>query len=188
MIVVDSSEVRKGTKMPSIEGAVESPILEELTGADFMISTLNAPPVTETLIQKHVDNGALLVQRKSGLDLSSSIGERLNKSLSKMIKMDTMQAQCILLFIGFMTEVDGKCHINKQDTRLDFFTVQGAISKWHDRGGVVEFLPKPSLVEQWCKMKIAHLEEYKRKPIKEQYPEKPIINVKKRVATNRHSG
>ena len=92
--------------------------------------------------------------------------------------MDTMQAQCILLFIGFMTEVDGKCHINKQDTRLDFFTVQGAISKWHDRGGVVEFLPKPSLVEQWCKMKIAHLEEYKRKPIKEQYPEKPIINVK----------
>ncbi len=166
-IIIDSSELRSNSTMPEIPNSVESSILEEITGADFMISQLSIPTTTPTLIEKHIESGALMVQRKHGLDLSSSVGERLNSSLAKMVATGAKQSQCILLFVGFLTEDDeGFAVINKQRAHMPFLSVQGAISKWHDRGGVYENLSRPKSLPEWCRMKLRHLNEYKQLPIK----------------------
>ena len=175
-IFVDRSEVRSNTTMPYIQGAIIVDNLEEITGCDFMLSRMAFPATTEELIKMHIQNGALLVQRKHGRDLSSSVGERMNSSLARMREIGATQCQCVLLFIGMLTEQNGEAIINRQNTKMQFFQVQSAISRWHDRGGVVETLHKASLVEQWCNMKVRHLEEYAEKPEREFFPDNPSVH------------
>lgn len=168
MIFVDSSEIRSTSKMPYIDDAVEVIGLEELTGADFMVSSLKMPATTKTLIYKHIEAGAYLVQRKHGHDLISSIGERLNNSLAKMRSTGAKQSQCVLLFIGVLSANEyGEAVINRRKSNRKFWTVMGAINKWNDRGGVVDRLSKVSYIEPWCYMKERHLEEYAKNPVKE---------------------
>lgn len=100
-IYVDSTELRSSSRLPDIKGMCESTILEAVTGADIMISHLQMPATTETLILNHVRAGALLIQRKSGEDLVRSIGERINVSLAKMRSVGARQYQCILLSTGY---------------------------------------------------------------------------------------
>lgn len=100
-IYVDSTELRSTSRLPDIKGMHESSILEEVTGCDIMISHLQMPATTETLILNHVKAGALLVQRKSGEDLVRSIGERVNVSLTKMRSVGAHQYQCVLLSTGY---------------------------------------------------------------------------------------
>lgn len=168
MIFIDSSETRSTSKMPHIESAIKTDGLEFYTGADFMISRLQMPATTEMLIGKHIKNGALLVQRKHGMDLASSISERLNHSLAKMHEAGAKQSQCILLFIGMLfADKDGNALIDKRRTVQKFWTIQASISKWHDRGGVYESIPRANMIERWCKMKLNHLDEYAVTRIKE---------------------
>jgi hypothetical protein len=163
--------------MPHIDGAVVLDNLEHISGCDLMLSTEQFPATTEDLIKMHLDKGALLVQRKHGLDLSQSVGERMNSSLSKMRQLGAKSSQCVLLFIGIMTNnSEGKATINRQDTHMSFWALQSAISRWHDRGGVFESLPKSSLIEDWCNMKLRHIEEYKKQPDKEFFPSNPAVH------------
>ena len=179
MIIVDASELHSNSKLPELPDSTTSNVLEEITGADLMVTLLKAPATNKMLIEKHIQSGALLVQRKHGLDLSSSIGERLNKSLAKMQSVGARQCQCVLLFIGYLTSDDnGRGLINRQDTRHDFFTVQASLSKWHDRGGVVEHLPKASLLQGWLDMKLRHLLEYEQKGEKEFIKPAPVVHAK----------
>lgn len=92
----------------------------------------------------------------------------MNDSLSKMRTYKVKSPQCVLLFIGVMSITsDGFASINTQDTQTPFFNIQSAVSKWHDRGGVVEYLPRESLLKEWCDMKLSHLQEYKDNPEKQ---------------------
>jgi hypothetical protein len=162
--------------MQDIPEAVIVENLEEITGADIMLSCSEIPVTTKALIKLHVEQGAILVQRKHGHDLSSSVGERLNMSLAKMQSIGATYPQCRLLFVGFMSvDKQGIATINKRETGMQFFHLQGAISKWIDRGGVYESLPKGSLLHDWCRMKLRHLKEYANYPEKHQLASPPRV-------------
>lgn len=177
MIFLDASETRTNTTMPDIEGVVSIPDLEALTGADMMLSLMKAPAITEVLIKRHVANGAILVQRKHGRDLSSSVGERMNKSLAKMIEVGTRcPYQRVLLHVGIMTCSSGdKAVINKQQSRKQWVSVQSAISKWRGRGGTFEYISRATLLERWCNIQLRQMQEFKDKPVKKFMAAKPLV-------------
>jgi hypothetical protein len=178
MIIIDPTEARESSRLPTIEGAVECPFLEEATGADIMISPLIIPALTEELLRKHIVAGALLIQRKSGDDLLHSLGDRLNSSLARMRATGARQAQCVLLFIGRFDVgpkaeaiIDGSLAIRN----TSYWGVQGAFSKWHDRGGVVEQLHDHRLLADWIKLREKHVNEYVERPIKDVYRPTPDV-------------
>jgi hypothetical protein len=126
-----------------------------------MISALEIPPTTRLLIQKHIDTGALLVQRKSGEDLTNSLGARLNGSLFKMRETGARQSQCVLLFAGTLQKVDGNlATIDGIRSKSSYWAIIGGLSKWHDRGGVVEQIANDDLIPKWVDMKHKHVKEY----------------------------
>lgn len=139
------------------------PDLEEWTGADLMISPLSLP-VTEVLLSKHLERGAILIQIKRGHDLVASIiDNRLNSSLAKMRACGAKQSQCLLLFVGNLFNADGKCVINGTEAKMygdrPYWQVYGAMSKWWKRGGVVESLPRFDMLPDWARMTERHLKE-----------------------------
>jgi len=162
--------------LPSIEEAVTSDILEAMTGADLMISPLEIPVMTPTLIQKHIDAGALLVQRKSGEDLPNSLGARLNESLFKMRETGARQSQCVLLFVGILEWQKGNLAVlDGVQSKNSYFAILGGLSKWHDRGGVVEFLAKNELIPKWIDLKHTHVKEYQKTKQKKFHPLKKDV-------------
>lgn len=176
MIFLDTSETRSTSTMPEIPNAQLVDNLEELTGADLMVSPFDAPAVSEPLIRAHLSKGAQLVQVKRGRDLASSVGERLNFSLAKMQAIGAKQSQCVLLFTGIMTcDTQGQAIINKQNTGKQFMHVQSAMEGWNDRGGVVTFLHRASLIPEWCRMRSRRLKKYIGEPERISYPLAPTI-------------
>lgn len=86
MIVLSSSELASDSRLPPIPNAQPSTILEALTGADIMVSKLSMPATTETLIRRHVDAGAVLINRKSMYDMLHSIAsDSINAILARML-------------------------------------------------------------------------------------------------------
>lgn len=95
-LFIDPSELRSTSKWPSTIKAVECPGLEELTGADFVVSKLPINPVSN--LNWHKQNRSLFVQRKSGYDVFSF--EQTNIEIARMKAVGLSMQQCILLFIG----------------------------------------------------------------------------------------
>ena len=127
MIYIDPNEALNRSLMPTIPDAVELPYLESIAGADLMLTIEPFPATTETLIRNHIKAGAILIQRKSGLDLSASVGERMNSSLAKMKSMNARSWQSLLLFIGVLTErKDGRGLIDGRDTGKKFSQIKAA--------------------------------------------------------------
>lgn len=176
MIFVDASEIRKDSTMPTLDGAIVSDDLEARTGADFLVSPMEMPISTDTLLREHLKNGAILIQRKHGRDLVSSIGERMNSSLSRMLKWGAIRPQCVLMFVGVMTcNRNNNAIINTQQTGKSYWSILGATQKWVDRGGSFVSLPRATLIESWCAMRIRHMKEYKKKGKKEIWPHPPEV-------------
>ena len=176
MIIVDSSELRKDSTMPDLDGITISDDLESRTGADFMVSPMEMPITTDTLLQMHIKGGAIFVQRKHGRDLASSIGERMNSSLSRMLKWGAIRPQCVLMFIGILNcNRNNNAVINKQQTGKSYWSILGATQKWVDRGGSFVTLHRASLIEPWCKMRIRQMQEYRKKHTKEIWPASPEV-------------
>ena len=176
MIFVDASELRKNTTMPTIENAVVSDDLESRTGADFLVSPMDMPISTDTLLREHLKRGAILVQRKHGRDLASSIGTRMNSSLSRMLTWGAIRPQCVLMFVGIMTcNRNNNAVVNKQQTGKSYWSILGATQKWVDRGGSYVNLPRAGLIEPWCKMRMRHIREYNKKHHKEIWPAPPEV-------------
>lgn len=137
--------------------------LEAWTGGDFLVSTLGIPILNKAILNTHLEANALIVQCKRGDDLASSVGDRLNDSLARMHGTNTVQAQRVLLFIGILTcNSDGKALINGRTTHnnSDYWTVQGSIEKWCDRGGVYRNISRESLLSEWCAKAEKRLREY----------------------------
>jgi hypothetical protein len=173
MIGIDATEARVNSRLPSLPGAVVLDSLEALTGADILISALQAPATTETLLRRHIAAGALLVQRKSGLDLVNSMGEVMNYSLARMWQAGGRQGQNVLLFSGVLSmDASGAAVVDGHTCTSSYWNVVGALGRWNDRGGVVERVDSDSLIPQWCAMRLKAVEEYA-KPgggIKSVYP------------------
>ena len=137
-IIVDTSELRTTSNLPHIPGAGKSDALEAISGADLMVTTLDLPAHSDTMVRYHAERGALLVQRKTGMDLVHSVGDRLNDSLARMHEVAPKQSQRILLFIGVLTcNRDGDAVIDGRNTTMKYWHVQGALDKWCDRGDVI---------------------------------------------------
>lgn len=166
MIVVDVTEVATTSRLPPIKNVVTSTILESTSGADIMVSPLRIPVSTETLIRRHVAEGALLVQRKSGTDLPSSIGARLYGSLARMRAIGARQWQCILLTTGFYlpdmgngttlvaTPVfcdDGRVSFDYEVSPMRYESVQSATRHWTWYGGIHLGLACDDEIPGWCR-------------------------------------
>lgn len=176
MFVADSTERRMLEDAPLPASYIYSDVLEELTGADLMITNLKAPLVP-ALLKAHVASGAILVQIKRGHDLAASVGPRMNSSLARMIDCGTFAPwQRVLLYIGTLSHDDsGSAIINGQITQQSFWSVQGALEKWIERGGTVSCLPRAGMVSSWLGIKLAHLKEYEKSPIKHVYKQAPQL-------------
>lgn len=86
MIIIDNSELTSDSRLPPVPDSSTSDILERLTGADIMVSKLSMPAGTETLIRRHVDAGAVLINRKSMYDMLHSIASgSINAILARML-------------------------------------------------------------------------------------------------------
>ena len=88
----------------------------------------------------------LIVQRKTGRDLASSI-PNLTPILCKMLEWT---ARPWLLFVGTLRRnKTGSAIIDKSDTHFTYNAVQGALEAWQIRGGYVTLLNCDSLVAGW---------------------------------------
>ena len=183
-IFIDESENRSTSNMPVVEGSISVTGMEEICGADAMVSTLKIPPRTKTLIQKHADSGALFIQIKRGGDLPSSIGDRLNLSLAKMFEVKTKFAgQRILLVTGlFCYDKDGKVLVGNvvntsgKSPYVKWYDAYGgswkalitAVRMWALRGGVnIISLPIAGNISDWLHGAERDLESFKEKPFKD---------------------
>lgn len=169
-LFLDPSEVRERTK--AVFGDLEYtvvPDLEMMTGADMMVSVYNAPATTRKLIQMHLKNKALLVQRKHRMDLVHSLNSRLKSSLIRMRSLGARPGQCLLLFIGNLScGKDGNALIDGVRTGRNFWSVYAGLSVWIKYGGAVEpSLPKAHMLPDWVKMKWRHIQESVDVPVKE---------------------
>ena len=123
MIYIDASELKTSSRLrrhlPTLlnlfcvdEEAVTVPDLESRTGADLML-TQRRMPLTDTLLKRHLDDGALLVQLKFGNDFSSSFGARLHEAMWRMHGLGTRPHQRILMFVGDIgCDKQGTLYIN----------------------------------------------------------------------------
>lgn len=104
MIVFDSTEASSNSRLTFDISKLGQPSsnLEKWTGSDFLISSLLMPVATEFLVRRHLDRGAVLIQRKSFNDLLSSISDNsINASLSRMIAAGAKYAwQRIIMSTG----------------------------------------------------------------------------------------
>lgn len=160
-VFVDPTEGAATSRLPPIPHAVVVPELEALTGADLMLSVLDMPATTPTLIRKHCAAGALLVQRKSGQDLVNSLGDHMTDQLARMHEVGTRQSQRVLLFTGCLSMGEnGVAVIDGRDAMGRFWAAQAGLARWNDRGGVVETLPSDVFIPQWVERRLKHLAEY----------------------------
>lgn len=105
MIIIDQTETSSDSRLPPIPGAQISDMLEAVTGADIMVSLQKFPAGTELLIRRHVERGAILIQRKSGGDFLHSITtEATNVALARMIECGAKQFQRIIMSTGLFVE------------------------------------------------------------------------------------
>jgi len=103
VIIIDTSETKSTSRLPTIKGAITSPILESITGGDILVSPLGLPAGTPLLIKRHVIAGAIIVQFKYLSDLTYSItDERINVALARMIECGARhQYQRVIMGVGF---------------------------------------------------------------------------------------
>src|SRR4030042_3613441 len=100
-ILVDASETRTTSLLPDLGGRLTKG-LEELTGADLMVSPLSLPACNQAMIKKHIEAGCLLVQGKWSMgDLEDSIHDEGRLSaLARMAECGATPRQRVLLYVS----------------------------------------------------------------------------------------
>lgn len=84
------------------------PGLEAITGADFLVTTSSHPCTSESLVRFHLSRGAVLINRKSGLDFISSIGPRIKETVCRMVEFGARPDQCAIVSTGwYLPESNG---------------------------------------------------------------------------------
>ncbi len=150
--------------------------LEKMTGADWIVSPINLPMLSSSLIAKHLAAGAVLIQRKETHDLVSSIQDgRLVECITRMQgfgwehKLLLKPAQKLLLPIGvFIGHQDESLTVSNQSAHATWKQFYGAMMRWGEQGGVCEFpLTNSSQFFWWLECKQRHLCEIQQEPVKE---------------------
>lgn len=157
MIIIDSSCYRTNSNMPQIDSAVTSDILEDITGADLMISKLSIPASKPALVKEHIANCALLAQLKFGADYPSSFGNRLHMSQAKMKEAGASPQQRWLVTIDVFTESsDGELLVNGVPASKYIpgqkYTYHAAVTarrSWQLRGGCYENCYNATQLVNW---------------------------------------
>lgn len=171
-IYYDISE--QGTNLPLdvIKYGKSCSFLEKHTGADIMVSPLGIPCVTETLLFRHIEAGAFLIQRKSGLDLVNSLGERLNEAIARMVETSTISSsQRILLYTGDFSDAgDDTLTLNGKRLNVSYGAFSKALDWWQRRGGDVKNLPTDEHILPWLRSIEADFNIFKKSPQKDVYP------------------
>ncbi len=167
MIFLDPTETRDNTRLPQsvIDAGQELPGLERLTGADFLISPLSEPSIKlisepilmpqKLAIVKHI-NAGLLVQRKSGRDLTGSI-TKLDSILHRMLEWT--RRPWLLVIADLNCDRDGQCIVDDHESGFSWNAVDGALCYWQLRGGMLTILKRDSLVAGWVNGWLARLEK-----------------------------
>ena len=214
-IFIDASERATTSRLPHIPGEIVVNELEALTGADLIISEIEPRPFCDALVTVHARAGSVFVQRKSGGDVVSSIGDRLNTSLAKMNEIPfTNCGQRVLLVTGhFEATVDGGLVIGNVVNRgkstpfvkwgaayghANYRALVSALTLWGLRGGV-NLIPlgKDDDIVWWAQDVERHLIAAKHDPIKHiyeplHYPDDPplpsdVIQLPRRVTDFRRA-
>jgi hypothetical protein len=170
--------IYSATQELEIPEAVVVPALEGLTGADFMVSPAKMPPTSAKLVERHIEMGAVLIQRKSGMDLISSLGPRLDDSLATMRTIPGIAPfQCVLMFCGAITVApSGMAVIDGRFTETPYINVISAIDAWNMRGGTFIWLKDNSFVPEFLLGKEKRIIQYLDKQTKQVYPP-PLQNL-----------
>lgn len=154
-IFIDPTEAREGTRLDGrvVKTATVLNGLERETKADLLISPLSEPKLksvtsskrSRLALKKHCEAG-ILVQRKSGSDLLSSIPDL-------PFILDRMKAWCprpFLLATGsFAPTAKGKAKCNGRTFKWDYNSLMGAVESWQISGGYVRFLHRDSDIVNW---------------------------------------
>lgn len=164
-IFLDPTETREHTRLPQtvIDSAQALPGLESQTGADLLISTLRMPPLmcvddsdfSQANLRKHCHFG-MLVQRKSGRDLTSSIA-KLPDILHRMQQWTPLS--WLIVIADMKVDKDGQVILDGQESGYTYASVEGALSYWQLRGGYYSILSRDSLLPQWINGWIDRLEK-----------------------------
>lgn len=159
MILLDPSEGNSASRIPIeiISQAVLCEGLEKLTGADLLITPVSNPPLTtvssklgQISLRKHIEFGAILVQRKSGPDIVNFIRDH-DQILAKMLKWTS---QPWLLTIGlYACDKDGKLSVEGHrvggSEGWSYWSHHGALRSWQIRGGFVDNIARDNLMLDW---------------------------------------
>lgn len=185
-IYIDSTEASSSSSLPIIKDAKVVTCLEELTGADLLISPLTMPCTTPVLISKHIAAGAVLVQRKSGEDLVRSIGVRILHSLALMRATGAAQWQCVLLSTGFFVpdfgsgnvwvgklvqDVLGQPGVLWHSVKWEYKALATELRRYSMRGGTYIPLTCDEEIPGWCRQCEEDLTKLKQEGVKELWPD-----------------
>lgn len=166
MICLTANETNAASTMPELPGAVVTPNLEELCGADMMISPLDAmPPTTPKLLALHISRGAVFYQIKRGMDLASSVAN-LWTTVDRMRAAGIVrQSQRGLLFVGHLSrDSEGNALIDGLKVREAvagrlWQSCQTALDTFNDTGGVVVTLDQLDMLPRWVKVRETQIKE-----------------------------
>lgn len=184
MIAITATELRSASTMPHVEGAIAVDKLEEMTGADIIISALDMPCKKLGQIKEHLAEGACLIQLKRGADLAASIMDRrLMLSLCRMRELTGNSHQRWLITTGILTdkENDDSAWFDGVPLstlapglgRIGYRACCTALRHWQMRGG--RYLNVPRLPSLPVALKDFEQDLYKisTNPLLEIYPDSP---------------
>lgn len=156
-IYYDPTEDRAGTRMPDnvLKAGRVLKGLEALTGADLLISQEESKLSDEArdtvpgrlTLRQHTSTG-LLVQRKTGMDMLSSIPDLANIQ-AKMLEWTENIPPWLLLVGEYKPTRRGGVEVDGRASQWSYAAFQGALEKWQLRGGGVTILAHDSLVGPW---------------------------------------
>lgn len=173
-IYYDPTECREGSRLPDsvCSQGKALPGLEEATGADLLVTTLAEPlddvrgcaavPDAAMIMPMRLRSqrlgaacdAGLLVQRKSGRDLTGSIPV-LSDILFRMLAWTSRP--WLLAVCDVKSDAKGQAIVDGQETGFSHNALQGALEAWQLRGGYVTILSRDTLIAPWLSRQLDRL-------------------------------
>lgn len=174
-LFADPTELTSQSRLPKdvAEACEPLPHLEDLTGADLLLSIKPIPATTEALLRVHAQSG-LLVQFKRWNDLQAAITTE-QRLFYEIMKMREWTPRPWLLVTGALFAVNGQAVVGQVTGKslkngtalatlsgrpgLSFASVDGALDAWAYYGGYVKQLSEPVSVLGWLQRQASILEK-----------------------------
>jgi hypothetical protein len=104
-----------GETNSDVDNIKQFPQIRSVCGADAIVSTKPFPPVSETLVRKHVESGAFLYRIVTPTDIKNVEAGRLLVNLNKMKELGAKPWQSVLLLDASRTVLDYELYMKKVD-------------------------------------------------------------------------